>query len=510
MALLSVPDVLAGTLEQLLMPGPLSSAHAKYEAECQRCHATSRQAPERKACLDCHKAVGEDLAAQRGFHGRSPQARDGECRQCHSEHQGRDADIVGLVPALFDHGKTDFALHGAHAGVDCVSCHTPGKTYRKAPQTCVACHQKDDVHHGDMGKQCQDCHTEQRWSETRFDHGKTDFALRGKHREVACAVCHPDRRYKDTPTQCGTCHRVQDKHAGLFGEKCASCHDQNSWKKARFDHDRLTDFPLQGRHVLTDCHSCHTEQTRGKKLPTECVACHRQADIHQGRFGTACADCHNPKNWGRQAFDHAKDAGFALDGKHRQVPCNACHGAKDAKPQTRRLCVDCHRVDDPHKGSQGDRCDQCHGTDDWGRKVRFDHDLSRFPLVGMHAVTACAECHLDRRYAGTAQACVACHRHDDSHQGRLGEDCASCHNPNSWRRWVFDHDTRTDYPLRGKHQQVACESCHRQPVKEHHKVSASTRCVACHSADDVHGGGFGLACERCHQPSGFRDLDIRR
>jgi hypothetical protein len=508
--LLAAGSATAGTLEKLLMPGPLASAHAKYEAECERCHATTSKKPQRQACLECHDKVEADIRAQRGFHGHAPRARDNECRECHSDHQGRDADIVGLVPALFDHGVTDFPLHGRHKGVACVACHESGKAYREAPHRCYACHKSEDVHHGEMGKDCQNCHKELGWRESRFDHDKTDFVLRGKHRDVACAVCHPGGRYKDTPTVCGTCHRGQDKHAGLFGKQCDSCHVEQGWKKTHFNHDRDTDYPLKGRHALADCHSCHTERYRGKRLPTRCQACHRQADIHQGRFGKQCADCHNPKGWGRQAFDHAEDTGFALEGSHAAVPCNACHGQKRDKAQPRRLCVDCHRVDDVHKGSQGDRCNQCHGTDQWAKKVRFDHDLTHFPLVGMHAVTACAECHLDRRYAGVAQECNACHENDDIHQSRLGQKCAVCHNPNSWRRWVFDHATQTDYPLEGKHRQVACEECHRKPVRENRMVTVSTRCVACHLADDAHGGGFGSACERCHRPSGFLDLDLMR
>jgi len=499
-----------GVLERLLMPGPLAEAHARYEAKCGSCHDTAGKAPQRAACLDCHDKVQQDIEARQGFHGRTSRAVEGECRQCHSEHQGRSADIVGLVPSLFDHGATDFALKGAHRTTDCVSCHAAGKPHREAPHACVACHKADDVHRAAMGRQCQDCHDQQHWQKAEFDHDKTDFPLHNKHAKVACAVCHPGQRYKDTPTACGTCHRSEDRHGGLFGDKCETCHTEKSWKKASFDHAAKTDFPLRGRHAGLTCHSCHDEKSRGRKLPLDCQGCHRQADIHQGRFGEECADCHDSRGWGGHGFDHDKDAGFALLGRHREVPCNTCHGGRQVKTAGRRLCVDCHRVDDVHKGSLGDRCDNCHGSDGWSAGVRFDHDLGRFPLVGMHAITACAECHLDRAYVDTPQACVVCHKAADVHKGTMGEHCSSCHNPNSWRRWVFDHDKATDYPLLGKHRGAACNGCHREPVKDHHQINLGNRCIDCHATDDVHGGGFGTACERCHQPSSFLDLDIQR
>jgi hypothetical protein len=39
----------------------------------------------------------------------------------------------------FDHGRTRFPLTGAHARVDCESCHLAGKM-AGTPRTCAACH----------------------------------------------------------------------------------------------------------------------------------------------------------------------------------------------------------------------------------------------------------------------------------------------------------------------------------------------------------------------------------
>src|SRR5215472_4460801 len=58
--------------DKLVMPGPLSSAHAKYEAECGTCHVRFERSGQTQLCLDCHKEIAKDLAAKTGFHSRSP------------------------------------------------------------------------------------------------------------------------------------------------------------------------------------------------------------------------------------------------------------------------------------------------------------------------------------------------------------------------------------------------------------------------------------------------------
>ena len=74
------------------------------------------RAPRSSLCLDCHKDIAADVREHHGYHGRMSNAGVGECRACHTEHKGRDADIVQLGRAQFDHRLTDFALEGAHCG----------------------------------------------------------------------------------------------------------------------------------------------------------------------------------------------------------------------------------------------------------------------------------------------------------------------------------------------------------------------------------------------------------
>src|SRR5262249_52907407 len=87
-----VPDAHAQVraFDKLVMPGPLSSAHAKYEPECATCHVRFERSGQTQLCLDCHKEIVKDLAAKTGFHSRSPDVAGKECASCHSEHKGRD------------------------------------------------------------------------------------------------------------------------------------------------------------------------------------------------------------------------------------------------------------------------------------------------------------------------------------------------------------------------------------------------------------------------------------
>ncbi|MBM4345796.1 MAG: hypothetical protein FJ100_20690 [Deltaproteobacteria bacterium] len=125
----------------------------------------------------------------------------------------------------FDHGRTRFALTGGHAKPACEACHfrpAPGRpvVFAGSAQQCTDCHA--DRHEGQFQTteprlHCGDCHKDSvSFKIARFDHTKTRFALDGRHQEVACARCHPDRvgpQGKATPfyrvgrMACEDCHK---------------------------------------------------------------------------------------------------------------------------------------------------------------------------------------------------------------------------------------------------------------------------------------------------------------
>ncbi|MFM9776369.1 hypothetical protein ACKI1Z_42650, partial [Streptomyces galilaeus] len=84
---------------------------------------------------------------------------------------------------------------------------------------------------------------------------------------------HIEERYKGLPGTCVSCHGREDKHAGRNGQKCETCHTQQTWKKTNFNHDTATRFALVGSHAKVRCESCHTTALNGAKPPMACEGC---------------------------------------------------------------------------------------------------------------------------------------------------------------------------------------------------------------------------------------------
>jgi hypothetical protein len=498
--LLATAPASAQDWEKLIMPGEVIEGHAEIEGNCSSCHRPFRRLEQRSLCLDCHDHanVADDIRERLGFHGRSEAAGDVECSTCHSEHQGRLADVVGLDPDTFNHDLTDFALEGLHQSADCAGCHDSAKKHREASADCVACHEEEDSHHGSLGQECADCHSPSGWGAAVFDHDKTDFPLEDKHVDVRCASCHPSEQYKDTPQDCVSCHRVNDVHTGRMGPKCASCHSPAGWKAGGFDHGRDTDFALQGAHGQLSCETCHSDNAYEVKLRTDCYSCHESDDEHKSRFGESCDQCHSVSGWNAETFDHAKTQ-FPLHGVHQQVSCVGCHTGVLGEVALDTACGACHLDDDVHHEQLGRKCGDCHREKGWTADVFFDHGLSRFPLLGLHGVASCEECHTTKQFHDTSMLCNDCHRQDDFHEAHLGTTCQHCHNPNGWTFWRFDHDTQTDFLLDGAHTELSCAACHTRPMG--HEVAMSQECGSCHQVDDVHLGSYGANCARCHSTS---------
>src|SRR5260370_8896615 len=111
---MSCSRVFGANVETLLMPGKVSRAQIKQENGCANCHDRSNVKTQTSLCVDCHKPIAADLKQHQGYHGRMANAGVGECKACHTEHKGREADIIQLSRAQFDHHLTDSALEGAH------------------------------------------------------------------------------------------------------------------------------------------------------------------------------------------------------------------------------------------------------------------------------------------------------------------------------------------------------------------------------------------------------------
>jgi hypothetical protein len=206
--------------------------------------------------------------------------------------------IIALVFAFPHLMISPGSLIPAHATLaeNCSSCHAP---FRGAPpEKCVSCHAVADIgirattgaliagqgmrpafHQALVTQACLSCHVEHPGAnpaarEPTFSHA----LLNGKMR-----------------SQCSSCHvpPADALHADKSAN-CATCHSQNGWKPATFDHDRF--FPLIGPHKAT-CATCHTKNDFSTYT---CFSCHehepgrvRVQHLEEGiRNIDNCVSCH--------------------------------------------------------------------------------------------------------------------------------------------------------------------------------------------------------------------------
>lgn len=508
---------------------PLRGLHVTVK--CAACHDPKKPAAKRfrpiahDKCLDCHADIHKGEA-------------DKPCESCH--------DVGGWKPARFeiaDHQKTKYPLDGAHLAVPCTKCHdAPPKSpgFNRGNPACEACHA--DPHKGEFkGQACATCHTVAAWSPSTFTkeaHAKAGFPLTGKH-DVACGRCHAGT-FKSVSTECGACHT--DRHAGQFTpRKCTECHAGAEWKPTPgFDHNKT--FVLRGRHATAQCSSCHPKvrvqatatvavdsevYVLGKKL-RECIGCHR---AQHGEAGTAlaqatreCTTCHDEASWrdvpATVKFDH-RATRAPLVGGHATATCSGCHNPSRRKVPELPECASCHQ--DRHGGKMGDRCESCHSPSTWKQdQLLVDHQRTRMPLLGAHAVQGCYACHKDRAsgdFRGLDPTCRGCHLHTiedrrphpDHTKDPAFLTCENCHSVLGWRPAHVDHD-KFAFPLTGKHLSTPCVQCHAagQPFS-----LAPKECLSCHQKDEVTANAstighdtFGTRCQQCHNASSWTSVSF--
>jgi hypothetical protein len=169
----------------------------------------------------------------------------------------------------------------------------------------------------------------------------------------------------------------------------------------------------------------------------------------------------------------------------------------------------------PHESFPGD-CGLCHTGKNWldlDPQFEFDHGtLTGVELHGAHTAARCLRCHNDRGPVETfqVQGCAGCH--EDLHQGRLGQDCASCHTEQDWFPvGQLERHSRTRFPLAGAHATTACRRCH---VGSEIGVfePLDSECLSCHrpelarALNPNHAAlGFVDNCDRCHRPTSWND-----
>lgn len=177
-----------------LSPGPLSSAHASFEADCSACHGPFRGVAD-QACLTCHERVGlrQGLFSFASHYAYGSGRRDlsGEpgrelpCAGCHLEHGGRGATLV-TVP-----------------NPRCASCHGFSSFERGHPQFVFA-------------------------REGRPDANPIRFSHRHHVAEVLARQVATEPAAGNPQLACLYCHSPDPEGAGFaplaFERHCGACH----------------------------------------------------------------------------------------------------------------------------------------------------------------------------------------------------------------------------------------------------------------------------------------------
>jgi len=139
---------------------PLLGAHAAVD--CEACHQGAASAifvGLSTACVSCHLAEYQKTTTIDHRAAGLPIT----CETCHGVDRWQGAH--------FDHNQfARFALTGAHAQLDCNSCHASGR-FQGTPTDCFSCHAKEfstttNPNHSQAGfpKDCSACHTTATWA----------------------------------------------------------------------------------------------------------------------------------------------------------------------------------------------------------------------------------------------------------------------------------------------------------------------------------------------------------
>ncbi|MCF8413574.1 MAG: hypothetical protein K9G44_09180, partial [Melioribacteraceae bacterium] len=409
-------------------------------------------------------------------------------------------------------------------------CHE-SLVFAEAKSECSSCH--NDIHQNSVGINCEDCHQTNTWivSDINSLHERSRFPLLGNHLTADCQDCHissQELKFQTVGIECVDCHRKDylatndPNHAQAgFSTDCVECHilTETEWSFVSTSHEF---FPLTGGHNISDCFSCHSQDTYSG-LSQDCFSCHEQdynttTDLNHIALGfpTDCIQCHttNP-GWSPAQFLSHNDF-YELLGAHAAIAqdCNSCHS--QGFQGTPNTCFGCHESDynatnDPsHLSSNFSQdCEECHSQNAWEPST-FDHDNQNFPIYsGEHTGEwdKCSDCHTNPTNFQVF-TCTDCHEHNQNemnseHSGINGYSyqstaCYSCH-PTGSEESSFNH-SNTGFPLEGAHVANTCEDCHASGFS-----NTSSDCISCHTTnfnsttDPNHLAlSFPQTCDECH------------
>ena len=164
---------------------PLRGMHKNVP--CAECHTKLVFSNVGTKCADCHADIHKRLFGA-------------GCEQCHTV-KGWQVSVQQI-----QQHQNRFPLMGAHAALDCDSCHKSAAVgqFQGLSTACYSCHAKDfqattGPNHVAAGfsSSCEQCHRFDNWFGVNFDHLKyTGYALTGVHASLDCTACHINNQFK--------------------------------------------------------------------------------------------------------------------------------------------------------------------------------------------------------------------------------------------------------------------------------------------------------------------------
>ena len=349
------------------------------------------------------------------------------------------------------------------------------------------------------------------------------------HEKLECATCHGSfdsfTKFNCHSSGCHAEPATTPKHVNAAGyeylsQSCYLCHPRG---KRGVGVDHSISFPIaQGtKHQNTSCSVCHTQPSKPLEVTCADSSCHSQIDTdatHPDSLGyvwgpSTCLKCHANGTVG--SVDHKVLFPIGAGDRHGDVACVTCH--QDVTSYSIVTCTtgSCHArqvTDNWHDAVLGYEyasasCLGCHPN---SQTNLVDH-ARFFPIKPgeVHGTQACATCHTtgDRKqFSCTTSGCHEEATTDNTHGAVLGYEylsssCLGCH-PNA-KRGQADHGKFFPISSGEKHAGVACESCHRDPVKRTPVTCVGAGCHVQSVTDPIHAGFPSYAyasgsCLNCH------------
>jgi len=368
----------------------------------------------------------------------------------------------------------------------CTQCHDKADFAKKLVSAATIFHQTVDLSKLD----CTNCHTEHKGFTAKITIGFEHEKIPGI-KTLSCVTCHSQEKEK---------HLTVNNNS--YNGDCASCHNNKSWKPAKFKHALLDD------NQLTNCSSCHNreqaahlDKNGGNQYNAQCSACHSVQEWKTVIFShdrlaagelSKCISCHTKDN-----KVHLGAKGENAFGEN----CGSCHKTQQWKPAAINVesvltrpdgsCAACHaaQIPDKHVEQYGSSCSACHKSSRW-LEVSVQHDAAKTNCTQCHSKPAssvhnnanaqCSSCHYTGRWqpvkfshesVNSGVSCFSCHNRQAAvHGGVYGTDCAQCHRTTTWKLPTFSHPQGS----------LSCSSCHKPPLTANHQA-VSSNCSSCHS-----------------------------